>query len=630
MIELYRYDGDCHWPRVSPDAQNVVFGGGGIPTLGVPPMIRAVHLPVLKTVSDAPHWFFGTGRHGRFLQSDTVQFTREDPGGGATRFLASLVDGRIMPTRDAADLVEGNLVEASGTGHWASWRERDRRLVYDGQVLSTQAYGVTLAGEYLATVEGIDTPQQRVSLFRAGRLITTAPVPQGANELVVSDAGWIGYGYFWDAQFLEPGGKSVDVTITPWRKETPPLLVQATGPWVWTASERPSDSLPLVIGRPLGGRKAVVLEGVQANYLSVAYDRRKGGFVVAAASNTGRLRVFFVAESAPLTEVVDVAPVLVTPIAPVYPQPTELAWYYADGRYGSFRPKQNTIVLALEHYSQDGAIPADAPERYRTAIRDTGNAYIGESDESILKAAPFWQYVAGIALDEYDSPAAMNDAVARAKDRIRRNQLPMRRIVATLMPAQALDRQYQSVTADRLAVELYFDPPGPATWEGMLTLFEERVRQVEWALAGRELVAIVQAYTRGNQWTNANTLQAIQFAANRLPLTPSIWKGLWRFAYARPNGAREHRYLEPWHDVAVERNPGRPGEEDDVNPPGVNIRRFDPVLRDGQPWRLEVDDRNNAGVGVIVERRANGSIHVTLKNPKGSDTSGATRIVSIG
>lgn len=69
--------------------------------------------------------------------------------------------------------------------------------------------------------------------------------------------------------------------------------------------------------------------------------------------------------------------------------------------------------------------------------------------------------------------------------------------------------------------------------------------------------------------------------------------------------------------------------QDNVNTPGVEIKSYGPVLTKATNWKAVVKDRNNPGVEVIVEI-LNGSLHVTLTNPKGSNRSGNPRPISIG
>lgn len=68
--------------------------------------------------------------------------------------------------------------------------------------------------------------------------------------------------------------------------------------------------------------------------------------------------------------------------------------------------------------------------------------------------------------------------------------------------------------------------------------------------------------------------------------------------------------------------------EDDMNPPGVTIDRYGSTLGPVGTWSVEFHDRNNTGISGKVEI-VNGSVHVTMTNPEGSDRSGNRRPVEI-
>jgi hypothetical protein len=70
-----------------------------------------------------------------------------------------------------------------------------------------------------------------------------------------------------------------------------------------------------------------------------------------------------------------------------------------------------------------------------------------------------------------------------------------------------------------------------------------------------------------------------------------------------------------------------PPEDDEMNPPGVTIDKFDPVIKPGQPWKVEFHDRHN-DMSARVEL-VNGSVHVLIRNSKGEDRSGARRSVDV-
>lgn len=69
-------------------------------------------------------------------------------------------------------------------------------------------------------------------------------------------------------------------------------------------------------------------------------------------------------------------------------------------------------------------------------------------------------------------------------------------------------------------------------------------------------------------------------------------------------------------------------DEDEMNPPGVTIDRYGPVIGPTGTWSVEWHDRNDPRYSGKVEI-VNGSVHVTLTNPEGTDRSGNRRPVEV-
>jgi hypothetical protein len=67
---------------------------------------------------------------------------------------------------------------------------------------------------------------------------------------------------------------------------------------------------------------------------------------------------------------------------------------------------------------------------------------------------------------------------------------------------------------------------------------------------------------------------------------------------------------------------------DDMHAPGVTVDRYGPVIGPTGTWSVEFHDRNNEGFSGKVEI-VNGSVHVTITNPEGSDRSGNRRPVEV-
>jgi hypothetical protein len=120
--------------------------------------------------------------------------------------------------------------------------------------------------------------------------------------------------------------------------------------------------------------------------------------------------------------------------------------------------------------------------------------------------------------------------------------------------------------------------------------------------------------------------------------------GLLAFAVNRPGGVRDYPALLAAHRRLFAAVPGAPTTlpvavppidppppdpgEDDMHRPGVTIDRYGPVIGPTGTWSVEFHDRNNPGIAGKVEI-VNGSVHVTLTNPEGTDRSGNRRPVEI-
>lgn len=68
-------------------------------------------------------------------------------------------------------------------------------------------------------------------------------------------------------------------------------------------------------------------------------------------------------------------------------------------------------------------------------------------------------------------------------------------------------------------------------------------------------------------------------------------------------------------------------EGDAMNAPGVTVDHYDPVIRPGQPWKVDFHDRNNDMTARV--ELVNGSVHVMIRNSKGEDRSGSPRPVDV-
>lgn len=176
------------------------------------------------------------------------------------------------------------------------------------------------------------------------------------------------------------------------------------------------------------------------------------------------------------------------------------------------------------------------------------------------------------------------------------------------------------------------------------TLAQARMR---WVAAAQRLLAqwpgdcalIAQFYCMtaddgGELWTVAEVLDGLRALSAIVNSSPRI-KVVAPFAWQRANGITGHVELRAAFARLLAATPGVPTltpvptPEDDMNAPKVDIKSYDPVIAPGQPWRLVVEDSGNGEV-ITVEKRANDSLHVGIRNAKGEDVSGRVRLVKVG
>jgi hypothetical protein len=291
-MKIFNFHGDGWYPKLSPDGQYVAFGGGGIPSQGVPPMVSVVHIQSGHRLLHTP------GRSIQWIGSKDVAWLVED-GPMRDALWTAMIEGQGIvvqgrtpedPTRVAANDF------AASEGHYASWLAQGRRLVYDGEIIPGEYYGVELNGPYLLTVDaGVNV----FVIFRNGVQFDSVPRPPRSNSWTISREGYIGYGYYWPSHVITPPGRDIHVTAAQWGEESVPLIVHVGAmpvPWLWTHTVRPSDHRSLMCGRPLpdrdvapGEQPCIIIPDFPADsFDAVCVDDR---WIVAGFSGTGELAV---------------------------------------------------------------------------------------------------------------------------------------------------------------------------------------------------------------------------------------------------------------------------------------------------------------------------------------------------
>jgi hypothetical protein len=283
MIErLYSFAGDGWWPRLDPAGETVCFGNHES---------RAWHI-------GGGEWPAVPGIRSRFIWPGVVTFMREIDREHAHRYERRLSTGLAIRSGDDPALVAGNDFEACG-GNWASVLSGGR-LCINGIVFPGSYGGLATDGAAFLVAKD----QTRFAWFIGGGEHWTGtehPRPFTANAFRLAPGGLVTFGYFGDSPMVKlASGETQDVTITPWRREGPPVLVQAGNIWwAWSFTEAPSGRLA-VVGQPLRAwhnapwsHEVIAIPDWDASsHLDVKWDARRQRFVLAGSSDRGALQVW--------------------------------------------------------------------------------------------------------------------------------------------------------------------------------------------------------------------------------------------------------------------------------------------------------------------------------------------------
>lgn len=301
-MKIFSFRGDGWWPKLSADGQYIAFGGGGIPSEDVPPMVSVFHIQtgrrVLHQAGRAIHWMGPL---------EVCWLVNDGPMRDVMWGAQIVSPDMAVVVRTPYDplLVAANDFSASDA-HWASWLAEGQRLVVDGVIVPGRYRGVDMSGRYLLTVH---VDRNRFSVFRDvyrdGAEWRSYPLPERANSWTVSREGYIGYGYYWPSHVITPNGRDINITAAEWGQESVPLIVHVdSAAWAWTHTVRPSDSVSIMCGRPLpdrdvapGESPCIQIDDFPADsFDAVCVDER---WIVAGFSGTGALAVHVVSLNQP-------------------------------------------------------------------------------------------------------------------------------------------------------------------------------------------------------------------------------------------------------------------------------------------------------------------------------------------
>ena len=220
-----------------------------------------------------------------------------------------------------------------------------------------------------------------------------------------------------------------------------------------------------------------------------------------------------------------------------------------------------------------------------------------------------WQLVAGgrlLAVYVAGNPDGDLDSLESNIAKVRSYGVP----VIAYWTRQAQQRRVPR-GADLVGIEAYRLAGEP------MSDFEARVRG---AIVRCPLAALIcQCYTsNAGQTTELGSLVPVYA---RLARDYARVKSLLVFSGSgRATGYQDHPEVHAlWHELAM--------TIPVIKSPTTTVRRFDGLMRPG--WRMELEDTNNPDLGyrVSLEVRANGSLHATIRNLIGWNTTGVERRV---
>jgi hypothetical protein len=276
---IFRYEGDGHKSKISPEGNLVAWGN--------------TSLKIVDVANPSAMWIIGEGRHLRFLDNDRVVWLRNLTNTTADLYFDDLrfFGGGIKQLDVDPTLVVGNDFEASD-GHWASVISATRRLSYDGQWRNQLTRAVRMCGPYMLVVESFGVNEYFV-IYLHGQFVRQYPLPPTANEFKISEQGWISYGYYGDTYILTPGdGQSHRINLT--AQEFVARIVHLPNGEIWAWTSTVIDNRPLVLGRPLQYVNGVYSSDencVQLPFAAEGVDAQwreeRQCFTVAGAANLG-------------------------------------------------------------------------------------------------------------------------------------------------------------------------------------------------------------------------------------------------------------------------------------------------------------------------------------------------------
>lgn len=269
---------------------------------------------------------------------------------------------------------------------------------------------------------------------------------------------------------------------------------------------------------------------------------------------------------------------IVSPTPTATPQPSIpsqtrhllYGYYFEDGRYGDFRSEVACftnlyIAWARRGYEPTGESTDDEwlplmKQGLKSAfnkgrriylslnLQDTGNRQT-PIDRVLDVATSVWANVDLIELADEPgwTKSETESKVSDIKSRLKSRGLRVPPIGVVYTQSQVLNENAIDATGlDWVGLEGYVDPPGSPDSKVNVDKLNNFFKKAK-ARVSKNLVIVMQAYTRNGAWTNIQTLKDLQEPSYLAAKDDPRVLALTMFSYGRPSGTRENPSLKNRH-----------------------------------------------------------------------------------
>lgn len=487
---------------------------------------------------------------------------------------------------------------ASG-GRWAGCTPGIRLRTPNGEIIAGRYHEPCLVGETLAVLfdRTVDEKKPLVELVVNGTRIAVGKITQ--PSLSRTHVTWRqGFGQGWRTRIANLDGSNPrDITVGV--QEHWSVLV-----------ETPEGDLVLSHD---GSRCYLRRPGETAGWLVATGDTHEPRAVWTPAGVVAAWMAYGKREVRPyactLETAVDLRPVENPLTVAPFPKPTAVYVFFGrESRYGvdPTAPGHGQVVVDSGITTTGRVIIARVSDQGRDLIAE----YRQPND---------WARVDAIYVAEEKAPvtkAKYIDAIDAARRRVRELGLSPRPILTYTGP-----RAWNDLPTDWFGVQCYpeaGDTPDVA---------EHRWRNLLQAYMGKPVLIIGGAYDRQDTIPEPLLVECLRRAIELM----RVCKGGAFFSWRREGGAAEYPRAAALlrAATAAARPPAQaPIEtEDDVKKPGVDVIDFQAIDSDKTGRLIRFRDRNNPKFGTVEVFLKNGSLHVSIENEEGKDTTGSERKV---